>query len=198
MLLQIQGIKTLFNKNLIHQKEHFSLYIKGGSGQRRSAPSCRYDHFYRYWLQFQRRNRIICDSVRQELLHRQSMEIFSQIGQNRHTVQFTLSLTWSAIFFYILSSVDYNLKVHILPIFLTGSCEGIAVIENLMEHVAKVLNEDPLEFRLKNMNPKSEEVGSLKKTINQLILSSDYEQRVRQVFLKILNPMDISPGLNFG
>ncbi len=51
-----------------------------------------------------------------------------------------------------------------------------------MEHLAKVLKEDPLEFRIKNMNTSDENVLTLKKVIEQLRLSSDYDNRVRQVF----------------
>ena len=63
----------------------------------------------------------------------------------------------------------------------TGTTEGIAVIENLMEHVARARKEDPLEFRLKNMNPNDEQIVCLKNIIDQLRMSSDYNQRVQQV-----------------
>ena len=52
-----------------------------------------------------------------------------------------------------------------------------------MEHLARVRNEDPLEFRLKNMNPMYE--GSLKDIIDQLRRSSDYDKRARQVYYYI-------------
>ena len=57
------------------------------------------------------------------------------------------------------------------------------MIENLMEHLAKVLKEDPLEFRIKNMNPSNDDVGSLKNIIEQLRRSSDYDDRLRQVMI---------------
>ena len=61
------------------------------------------------------------------------------------------------------------------------------MIENVMEHLASVRQEDPLEFRLKNMNPASNpEVGKLKDVIDQLRASSDYETRRSEVFLLII------------
>ena len=50
-----------------------------------------------------------------------------------------------------------------------------------MEHLAKVLKEDPLEFRIKNMNTSDQNVLTLKQIIEELRKSSDYEDRLRQV-----------------
>ena len=54
-------------------------------------------------------------------------------------------------------------------------------MENVMEHLAKVLKVDPLEFRLKNMNTKDEQIASLKNIIEQLRRSSDYDERLGKV-----------------
>jgi len=70
-----------------------------------------------------------------------------------------------------------------LFLLFLGTTQGIAMIENLMEHLAKVLKEDPLEFRIKNMNPSNDDVGSLKNIIEQLRRSSDYDDRLRQVMI---------------
>ena len=65
--------------------------------------------------------------------------------------------------------------------FKLGTSQGVAIIENLMEHLAKVLKEDPLEFRIKNMNTSDQNVLTLKQIIEELRKSSDYEDRLRQV-----------------
>ena len=51
----------------------------------------------------------------------------------------------------------------------------------MMEHLAKVLKEDPLEFRIKNMNTNDKDVLALIKLIEELRQSSDYDDRHRQV-----------------
>jgi len=60
-----------------------------------------------------------------------------------------------------------------------GTTQGIAVIENLIEHVASVCKEDPLAFRQKNF--KGEAFPDLKKIIDQVLVSSDYDQRSKHV-----------------
>jgi len=60
-----------------------------------------------------------------------------------------------------------------------GTTQGIAVIENLIEHVAKACNQDPFVFRQKNF--KSESYPDLQKIINQVVISSDYHQRLEKV-----------------
>jgi hypothetical protein len=51
-----------------------------------------------------------------------------------------------------------------------------------MEHLASVLRGNPLEFRLKNMNPTSnDELEPLKDIIDQLRGSCDYDNRLSQV-----------------
>lgn len=58
--------------------------------------------------------------------------------------------------------------------------QGVAIIENIMDHLATALGMDPLEFRLKNMIPASTE-NPLPEIIPQLRISSDYENRKKQV-----------------
>ncbi|XP_008544021.1 uncharacterized protein LOC103568824 isoform X1 [Microplitis demolitor] len=62
-----------------------------------------------------------------------------------------------------------------------GSTEGIAMSENIMEHISKVLNKDPTEVRLNNMSAQDKE--ALSKMIDDLKISSDYEARQRSVRL---------------
>lgn len=37
-----------------------------------------------------------------------------------------------------------------------GTTEGVAIIENIMEHIARQVGKDPLEVRLKNLEAGSE------------------------------------------
>jgi CO/xanthine dehydrogenase Mo-binding subunit len=41
---------------------------------------------------------------------------------------------------------------------LTGTCEGLAMVEAMMEHTAMRLNMDGTEFRLKNMDKNKHEL----------------------------------------
>lgn len=104
------------------------------------------------------------------------MATVSQAGQDGHSIQHLLPSSWYGCYFEALA-ITLLLKLFV-P---TGSTQGIAIIENLMEHLAKVCKEDPLEYRLKNMNMKDNEVESLKKIMDQLRESSNYEERLRQV-----------------
>lgn len=65
---------------------------------------------------------------------------------------------------------------------LVGSSQGIAIVENLMEHLAKACNSDPLEYRLKNLasggNGQAHQIRSI---INHVRSSSDFDERQRQV-----------------
>ena len=58
---------------------------------------------------------------------------------------------------------------------MTGSVEGIAMIENIMEHIAKITGKDPLKVRYANMHPEHKE--SLNPMIDQLLENADYEMR---------------------
>lgn len=59
-----------------------------------------------------------------------------------------------------------------------------------MEHLAKVRKEDPLEFRLKNLDKSEGKGDSLKNIVEQLRQSSDYDNRLRAVCLSFLTRHD--------
>lgn len=60
-----------------------------------------------------------------------------------------------------------------------GSTEGVAMIENMMEHIARVTNTDPIEVRILNMD------ADIKKTlvpmIEEIKKTSDYLNRLQAV-----------------
>ncbi|XP_025074449.1 indole-3-acetaldehyde oxidase-like [Pogonomyrmex barbatus] len=60
-----------------------------------------------------------------------------------------------------------------------GSTELIAMIENIMEHIARVTKKDPLQIRLANMNDVHKAVLEL--MIKDLSKSANYEMRKRAV-----------------
>ncbi|XP_011694373.1 PREDICTED: xanthine dehydrogenase/oxidase-like isoform X2 [Wasmannia auropunctata] len=60
-----------------------------------------------------------------------------------------------------------------------GSTEGVAMIENIMEHIARVLKKDPLQVKLANMNDVDK--AALEPMIKGLAKSADYEMRKRAV-----------------
>lgn len=60
-----------------------------------------------------------------------------------------------------------------------GSLEGVAMSENLMEHIARVTKKDPLQVRLSNMNDADK--APLEAMIRELSKSADYEMRKRAV-----------------
>lgn len=60
-----------------------------------------------------------------------------------------------------------------------GTTEGMTMLENIMEHIAKVTKKDPLQVRLANMNDTDRAV--LEPMINDLSKSADYETRKRAV-----------------
>ncbi|XP_043496073.1 indole-3-acetaldehyde oxidase-like [Polistes fuscatus] len=60
-----------------------------------------------------------------------------------------------------------------------GSTEAIALIENIMEHIAAELNKDPTEVKLINMN--AEDKAVLEPMIEDLKKSADYDSRKRAV-----------------
>ncbi|XP_018304049.1 xanthine dehydrogenase/oxidase-like [Mycetomoellerius zeteki] len=57
--------------------------------------------------------------------------------------------------------------------------EAVAMIENIMEHIARVTKKDPVEVRLSNMNDVDKTV--LETMIKDLSKSADYEMRKRAV-----------------
>ncbi|XP_064073152.1 xanthine dehydrogenase/oxidase-like [Vanessa tameamea] len=63
-----------------------------------------------------------------------------------------------------------------------GTLEGIASIENIMEHIAVAVNKDPTEVRLANMVQEENDLPTL---INTLKTSAEYERRLREI--KIFN-----------
>ena len=59
-----------------------------------------------------------------------------------------------------------------------GSPEGIAGIEHIMEHIAKVVKKDPTEIRLLNMGPDTDDIMEL---IQDVTASSEFEQRKNSI-----------------
>ncbi|XP_073981622.1 uncharacterized protein isoform X2 [Rhodnius prolixus] len=60
-----------------------------------------------------------------------------------------------------------------------GTTEGIATIENIMDHIAFVTKKDPIEIRKLNCNPKEKAV--LDEMIQTILTSSNYTNRLQQV-----------------
>ncbi|KAL0109816.1 hypothetical protein PUN28_013467 [Cardiocondyla obscurior] len=60
-----------------------------------------------------------------------------------------------------------------------GTTEGMAMIENIMEHIASVMKKDPLQVRLANMNDTDK--AALETMIKDLSESADYEMRKQKV-----------------
>lgn len=60
-----------------------------------------------------------------------------------------------------------------------SSTEAIAMIENVMEHIARVTKKDPIQVRLSNMNDVDR--TALEPMIKNLSKSADYEMRKRAV-----------------
>jgi xanthine dehydrogenase molybdopterin-binding subunit B len=59
-----------------------------------------------------------------------------------------------------------------------GSTEGIAFIENIMEHIAKVLQKDPIEVRIKNLKNDDSTILNM---IEDMKVTAEYEERKRNV-----------------
>jgi xanthine dehydrogenase/oxidase len=69
-----------------------------------------------------------------------------------------------------------------MTLFYFGTTQGIAIIEFLIEHLAKTRQEDPLEFRLKNLNTSgNEEANSMRKIIDEVRRSSEFDKRLGEV-----------------
>nr|BCT26317.1 aldehyde oxidase [Euura sp. 'Pontania] len=60
-----------------------------------------------------------------------------------------------------------------------GSTEGVAMIENLMDHISREVSKDPLEVRLANMDPADN--NTMKDLIEDLKATADYDTRKRAV-----------------
>ncbi|XP_046967939.1 xanthine dehydrogenase/oxidase-like [Vanessa cardui] len=61
-----------------------------------------------------------------------------------------------------------------------GTLEGIASIENIMEHIAVAVNKDPTDVRLANMVKEENDLPTL---INTLKASAEYERRSQEIKL---------------
>jgi xanthine dehydrogenase/oxidase len=59
-----------------------------------------------------------------------------------------------------------------------GSTEGVAFIEEVMEHIARVTKIDPLQVRLNNMPPLNNPLPAM---INDLKSTADYDSRKANV-----------------
>jgi xanthine dehydrogenase molybdopterin-binding subunit B len=59
-----------------------------------------------------------------------------------------------------------------------GSTEGVGFIENVMEHIAKVVQKDPIEVRIKNLK---QDDSTILKMIEDLKVSAEYEERKQNV-----------------
>jgi len=60
-----------------------------------------------------------------------------------------------------------------------GSMEGIAMIENIMEHIAHVTKKDAMQVKLSNMS--SDHKSAIETMMQDLSKSADYEMRKRAV-----------------
>jgi xanthine dehydrogenase molybdopterin-binding subunit B len=59
-----------------------------------------------------------------------------------------------------------------------GSTEGVAFIENVMEHIAKVVQKDPIEVRIRNLK---KEDSTILNMIEDLKVNAEYEERKQNV-----------------
>lgn len=59
--------------------------------------------------------------------------------------------------------------------FIPGSTEGVAMTENMIEHIAKVTGKDPVDVRLANMDETDK--AALQPMIEDLKKSSDFDTR---------------------
>jgi len=56
-----------------------------------------------------------------------------------------------------------------------------------MEHIARARREDPLEFRMKNLKQNnSEDVDPMRKIIDELRRTSNYDERLNQVIINLI------------
>ena len=87
--------------------------------------------------------------------------------------------TWSVL--NVIVRINLHLEFEKLLLY-SGTTQGIAIIENLMEHLAKVCKKDPLAYRLQNFNS-SPAMSPLRQIIDQIRSSSEYDQRLKEVGL---------------
>lgn len=65
------------------------------------------------------------------------------------------------------------------PFYISGSLEGIAIAENMMEHIAREIGKDPIEVRLANLNPADN--GTMKELLEDLRMNSEYDTRKKAI-----------------
>ncbi|KOC64413.1 Aldehyde oxidase 2 [Habropoda laboriosa] len=82
--------------------------------------------------------------------------------------------TWSSKGFEVKTDLPSNTYCR-----APGSTEAIAMVENIMEHIAKTVGRDPLEVRYANMKEVHKDV--LQPMIEELCQNADYEMRKRAV-----------------
>lgn len=58
-----------------------------------------------------------------------------------------------------------------------GSTEGVAMVENIMENIARVIHADPIEVRISNMNADDKKI--LLPMIDELKKTSNYQKRLQ-------------------
>lgn len=106
------------------------------------------------------------------------MEIHTNASKNWYAIEYLLPRSW-----YDLRHCAFTLFIIDSLIYLfIGSTQGIAIIENLIEHLAKACNEDPLEFRLKNLSAGvNGEPHPIRSIIDQVRKSSELDDRKNQV-----------------
>lgn len=73
-----------------------------------------------------------------------------------------------------------------------GVAQGIAIIENIIEHLAKVRNEDSLSLRQRNIGP-GPDGDAMRQIIQQVRVSGDYDRRLTKVSFPHIH---LSPTLN--
>ncbi|KDR17215.1 hypothetical protein L798_08320, partial [Zootermopsis nevadensis] len=59
-----------------------------------------------------------------------------------------------------------------------SSTEGVGFIENVMEHIAKVVQKDPIEVRIKNLK---QDDSTMRNMIKDLKVSAEYEERKHNI-----------------
>ncbi|XP_015110495.1 indole-3-acetaldehyde oxidase [Diachasma alloeum] len=84
--------------------------------------------------------------------------------------------TWNSLGYEVRTDIPSNTYVR-----GPGSTEGIAMAENMMEHIAHALGKDPIQVRLNNMPPPHRD--ELTKMIADIKATSDYDARVEAVNL---------------
>lgn len=83
--------------------------------------------------------------------------------------------------------------MHVVSIL--GSLEGMATIENIMDHIANICNRDPFEIRMLNVLPSNKD--KVKEITDAVLTSSDFDKRLNKVHKdNIVSNIDIF-GSNF-